>query len=146
MNVSGVNGSQNTFPTLDTNTKKPESQRTAMQKDDFLKLLVTSLQYQDPMSPMENSEMMQQMAMLGLMEQTTNMSRSVDKMVDGLYSSQIEQGSALLGKKITAKTANGEVVGNVDFVQINDGTVQLLIDDKSVKLGEITKVSLPDQN
>ena len=57
--VSGLTNTTYEKPVADTKT---ETDRTKLNNDDFLKLFVTSLQYQDPMSPMENSEMMAQMA------------------------------------------------------------------------------------
>ena len=42
-------------------------------KDDFLKLLVTQLQHQDPMNPMDDKDFMGQMAQFSSLEQITNM-------------------------------------------------------------------------
>ena len=48
-------------------------------KDDFLKLLVTQLQHQDPMNPMDDKDFMGQMAQFSSLEQMTNMATAIDR-------------------------------------------------------------------
>lgn len=48
-------------------------------KDDFMNLLVTQMQYQDPLDPMDNSEMMAQMAQFSALEQMMNVAQATDK-------------------------------------------------------------------
>ena len=43
-------------------------------RDAFLKLLVTQMQYQDPLNPMDNSQMLSQMAQFSALEQMQNVS------------------------------------------------------------------------
>jgi flagellar basal-body rod modification protein FlgD len=54
----------------------------AMGQDDFLKLLVTQLQHQDPLNPIENQDFIAQTAQFSQLEQlsklVTLMERSVD--------------------------------------------------------------------
>lgn len=45
-------------------------------KDLFLKLFVSQLKYQDPLEPMDNKEMMSQMAMFTNVEQISNLNKS----------------------------------------------------------------------
>jgi len=49
-------------------------------KLDFLKLLTTQMQYQDPLSPMENTEFVSQLAQFSQLESTTSMEKSMKDM------------------------------------------------------------------
>jgi flagellar basal-body rod modification protein FlgD len=56
-----------------TNVVNPKGM---LDKDDFLKLFVAQLQHQDPMSPMDNDQMVAQMSQLSSVEQLTNLASS----------------------------------------------------------------------
>jgi flagellar basal-body rod modification protein FlgD len=49
-------------------------------KDDFLKLMITQLQHQNPLEPMDNTEYISQMASFSALEQMNNLNTSFDKM------------------------------------------------------------------
>ena len=63
-------------------------------KDEFLKLLVTQLQNQDPMSPMDDTDFMAQMAQFSSLEQMTNLVTATETMG---FSSQVTQSVSLIG-------------------------------------------------
>lgn len=127
---------------------KKEEQRTNLDKNDFLKLFVTSLQYQDPMSPMQPGEMMQQMAQLGFMEQVTNMSQSVEKMTKTFEETKLLQGASMIGKQVGAVGDDNKVIeGKVDKVGFDpNGIIQLLIGDKSVSIGQVVTIGEPKKS
>ena len=61
-----------------TITKSGQAMKQQLDKDDFLKLLVTELQHQDPTNPMQDREFIAQMAQFSSMEQMMNMNKSMD--------------------------------------------------------------------
>jgi flagellar basal-body rod modification protein FlgD len=72
-------------------------------KDDFLKLFVAQLQHQDPMNPMQDSDMMGQMASFSTLEQITNMASSNQSVAANLSSSSA---IGLIGRTVTYTDAN----------------------------------------
>ncbi|MFP4065954.1 MAG: flagellar hook assembly protein FlgD [Spirochaetaceae bacterium] len=97
-----------------------------MGKDEFLKLLLTQLQNQDPTKPMEDKEFIAQMAQFSSLEQMTNMATEFAK-VEKLVSAG--QASDLLGKTVEVADGDSVVSGRVkdvtfgEYPQINvDGT------------------------
>ncbi len=129
MSVSAVNNSV----TLN------ETQRTikkTLGKDDFLKLLVTQLRYQDPLNPMEDKEFVAQTAQFTSLEQMQNMAQTV----------QMQQNMGLLGKEIKAEVTkdNGSqelVYGRVTAVRQSGSEFYLTLNDgNTVKSTEIQSV------
>jgi len=87
--------------------------RTANQslgKDDFLKLLLTQLQHQDPTSPMENTEFIAQMAQFSSLEQMTNMSAEFTKLASMLNTTEAV---STIGRTVELTVGDTVVTGMV---------------------------------
>jgi flagellar basal-body rod modification protein FlgD len=113
-----------------TDTSKLVSPSSSMGKDDFLRLLVAQLKYQDPMKPMEDKDFMGQMAQFSSLEQINNLAQSMEGM---RASNQVSQSVALIGHSVTYVDANTglEATGVVDSVALAGGTI-------GVRVGGIT--------
>ncbi len=121
----------NAAPALSGEELKSAS-RAAMKeldKEAFLKLLIAQLSNQDPLNPMEDREFIAQMAQFSTLEQMTNMSKSLDKMVDSDKYSAVSYVGKTVGFTKEAETADGKpkqvaaVVKAVWFDDPKDGTV-----------------------
>jgi len=107
-------------------------------KDDFLKLLVTQLQHQDPMNPTDSQDFMAQMAQFTSVEQLTNMAKSLDRMS---VASQTAQSVALIGKTVTwAKDDGTAGEGVATSVSFADGAIAIAVGDAQVAPNEIESV------
>ena len=82
-------------------------------KDDFMKLLITQLQNQDPTSPMENTEFIAQMAQFSSLEQMTNMSTEFTKLANMLNSGEAV---SLLGRSVEVSSGESSISGVVEAV------------------------------
>uniref|UniRef100_A0A7V6DPR1 Basal-body rod modification protein FlgD n=1 Tax=Desulfobacca acetoxidans TaxID=60893 RepID=A0A7V6DPR1_9BACT len=86
-----------------------------MNKDDFLKLLVTQLQYQDPLSPEDPKDFVAQLAQFSSLEQQINSNTNLEnlsKAISSLQQSQsMAQGVSLLGKTVKGSGNQLTVVG-----------------------------------
>lgn len=100
MEVSGVD---TTVSTAQEVLRNPAS---VLGKDDFLKLLTVQLQNQDPMTPMENHELVAQLAQFSSLEQLENMAKSLQNNLDlNLLLTQVLNNTAaagLIGKQVVA--------------------------------------------
>ncbi len=66
-------------------------------KDEFLKLLITELQNQDPTNPMQDREFIAQMAQFSSLEQMLNMNKNMENFLSNLsFSSSFD----MLGKNV----------------------------------------------
>ena len=88
-----------------------------LNKDDFLKILITQLQHQDPTAPMDDKEFIAQMAQFSSLEQMTNMSAGFQKLSGLLASSEA---TGYLGKNVEIRDGDNLVTGLVNKVVRGD--------------------------
>ena len=84
-------------------------------QDKFLKLLVTQLKNQDPLSPMDNAQVTTQIAQLNTVTGIQDLNKSMQAISGTLNSAQVVQSTALLGKSVltqgNAITFSGQPAG-----------------------------------
>lgn len=94
-------------------------QNAGLGQDDFLKILLTQLQFQDPLKPLDNQEFIAQMAQFTSLE----MNRQQNDKTDALLTIQAAtQALALIGKQVEVSTSNSVQVGTVTAVRFQNGT------------------------
>lgn len=87
-------------------------------QEDFLKILLTQLQFQDPLKPMDNQEFMAQMAQFTSLE----FNRQQNDKIDTLLTIQsANQALGLVGKTVEVSTNTGSQVGTVSAVAFSNG-------------------------
>jgi flagellar basal-body rod modification protein FlgD len=86
-----------------SNTSKTSS--SALSQADFLKLMTEQLQHQDPLKPMDNSQMVSQMAQLSTVQGIGDLNSTVTGLSDSLGADQILRASALVGHSVLVPSA-----------------------------------------
>ena len=123
-------------PTTSVTNNSPSA---VLGKDDFLKLLVTQLQNQDPTNPTDSSTWMAQLAQYSSLEQMTNVAQSVGQLVT---SSSLTQGVELIGKQLTWTRGDGSTgIGVCDGMTLQDGSPVLDVGGEGITPDQITSVS-----
>lgn len=100
------------------NFPKSTSTQGTLGKDDFLKLLVTQLRYQDPMNPMQGTEFAAQLAQFSSVEQLSNINTTLNQSLDAnhLLTQSITNSLAttMIGKDVRATGDSVQYSGTGD--------------------------------
>ena len=117
---------------------KPVTAGGNLGKDDFLRLLTTQLQHQDPMNPQNDMAFIGQMAQFSALEQTTNMASSLERYGT---SQQVAQSIGLIGHEVDAEDATGaKLTGKVDSVNIAAGSIVINVGSHKLSPGQILEI------
>ena len=108
----------------------------ALDKDAFLKLLVTQMKYQDPLEPTDNTEYVSQLATFSELEEMQNLNSSMGR----------QSASSLIGQFVyseeTESTGNSKTAeGTVDYVTFSGGKTYLSIEGTLYNYDDLKTVS-----
>ena len=107
-------------PSLATNTP----QNSVIGQDDFLKILLTQLRFQDPLKPVDNEQFVAQLAQFSSLELTRQQSDRIDAL---LTIQSASQGLSLMSKTVEVSTDGGSQVGTVTAIRFDQGNPLLTI-------------------
>ena len=96
----------NLTPATPIDPTQPVGKKT-LDENDFMKLFITQLQFQDPMKPMDSNEMASQMAQFSTMDATMKMSDDMEKLLNYQVSQNNLQLLTLLGN--TVQTSGSQI-------------------------------------
>ncbi len=109
-------------------------------KDDFLKLLVTQMRYQDPMNPMDNAQMTSQIAQLNTVEGINQLNTTVSSLQASLMATQSMQSASLIGKTILADGNSINLLnGSASLSMRLEGAAESVVVDVINSSGRIIK-------
>ena len=138
---SDIYGSLGLNATANAKTKKNDS----LDQADFLKLMTTQLQHQDPTKPMDNSQMVSQMAQLSTVQGITDLNTTVKTFQSAMSSDQILKGASLVGHEVmvpsTKFSLEGEGGTSGTVAAPSAGTVTVEITDANGQ--KVTTLSVP---
>ena len=99
--TTSATSSSNVFDAINTaNGVGTTTSSANATQDRFLKLLVTQLQNQDPLNPMDNAQMTTQLAQISTVTGIDKLNTTLSSMIDSVASSQNVQSAEMIGKNV----------------------------------------------
>ena len=135
-----------TSSTSGTSTDTVKSSASAsdafgLTKDDFFKLFLSQLKNQDPTSPMDDKDFLNQMAQFTMIDTLQQVQKS-------LGGTQLAQASGLIGDQVVGTDTNGKAAsGTVDrIVQDSSGLLLVLDGGSLMDPSQVTQVIKPSSS
>lgn len=119
------------------------TQQNTIDQEDFIKLFLSQLQFQDPLEPVDNREFLAQLAQFSNLEQTRQTSQNTEGL---LVMNSSAQALGLLNKTVEIQGQGAATVGAVTAVKFTNSGPELTIQTTSgqvltsVRLSQISLV------
>jgi flagellar basal-body rod modification protein FlgD len=123
-----------------TSTSKIANKSLGLKPEDFIKMMVTQLQNQDPLQPTKNEELLAQMSQIGQLQASTDLQSSLKTIT---LQNNLSSAGNLIGKMVVGQDDRGKPVnGLVNSVKVVDGAVSLELDNgKALSLSNVTGIT-----
>lgn len=110
-----------------------------LSQEDFMRILLAQLQFQDPLKPMDNQEFVAQLAQFSGLEINRQQSEKIDQL---LAIQSADQSVGIIGKNVDLQTTTGSSQsGTVKAVSFRTGEPRLTVD---INGSIVTDVRLSD--
>ena len=130
-----IQNSNITAQTRANQTSAETKSNSSVSSQDFLYLLTQQLQYQDPMNPMDNSEMLAQEAQFATLQQMEALTSTFTQF------SNVYQANSLLGQCVRVEVDGQGYVGIVEGVDFSDSSgASVFVGERYYPLSSITNV------
>ena len=114
-----------------------------LDRDAFLQLMVQQMQYQDPLDPISNEDMLAQLAQFSSLEQMKNLNDSFEKLSQQMVQQNMVTAGALLGRTISGNDLTGNPVqGTVERVSLVDGEIRLQVGEQLVPIQSVQSIGI----
>src|SRR5262245_13739307 len=134
MATSGI-GSTGTITVNRDNLPQPTDAYDSLKMEDFIQLMITEMQNQDPLNPMDHSQLLQQMSSMQSINSTQKLTTTLDAVLLG---QNLSNAGALIGKTIDGLTADGkEVTGKVTQATLVNNVPYLSVGGDQVPIGNV---------
>ena len=135
---TGAVQSATSSPTTGSTTTASSNAPGQLNASDFMTLLLDQMKNQDPLQPMDDSQLMGQLAQLTMVDKMQEMSQNLATM---LNIQQLGQAANLVGKTVQGVDSSGDTVkGVVDSATMADNAASVVVGGKTIPLTGINTV------
>jgi flagellar basal-body rod modification protein FlgD len=119
------------------------TQQNTINQEDFIRLFLSQLQFQDPLEPVDNREFLAQLAQFSNLEQTRQTSQNTEGL---LVMNSSAQALGLLNKVVEIQGQGAATVGSVTAVRFTNAGPELTVQTSSgqvltsIRLSQVTLV------
>jgi flagellar basal-body rod modification protein FlgD len=117
---------------------------------DFLSMLMTQLQNQDPTSPMDTNTFTTELVQFSSVEQQINTNTSLTSLIQLTQAGEVMQGSNITGKQVTVTSDHLALQNGKGTIQFTTATAQpvaiAIYNDSGTKLQDATLTSVAGTN
>ena len=112
----------------------------ALKSQDFINMMITQLEHQDPLQPTSSDQLLSQMSQIGQMQSSSQLQTTLSGLAQ---QNQICAASALIGKTVQGTDSNqNSLSGIVTSVQVASTGVSLSLDNgHTLPLSGVTNIS-----
>ena len=114
--------------------------KKSLKPEDFIKMMVTQLQNQDPLEPTKNDQLLSQMSQIGQLQSSTDLQASLKTLV---LQNNLTSAGNMIGKQVRGQDDSGEEsTGVVHSVRVQGGAVWLELESgKTLDLSRVTEIA-----
>ena len=125
--------------TSTSNSSSTSSSLGGLSATDFINLMVSELQNQDPLNPDSADSLLNQTAALSQMEGINQLNTSITQLLSG---QQLAQTANLIGKEVTYQDTNSNSTqsGTVSGVSLVNGQTELTVGSNQVPLSQVQSI------
>ena len=105
--------------------------------DKYMELLLTQLKHQNPMDPMDNAKMTEQVSQIATLQSTNKLKDGFDKIMKLI---NLTGGAELVGRKVEYRNGSQTAEARVSAVKPEGDRLQLQCGDETVNLSQIVRI------
>lgn len=120
--MTTVNTNNTTATSTSTSSSSSLGSATQIDYNSFMTLLLAQMKNQDPTAPVDQTQMLAQLASFSNVGQTASMNEKMDKLITN---QQVNNSAALVGKNVTDPV--GGITGTVKSVQITSSGTSVVL-------------------
>jgi flagellar basal-body rod modification protein FlgD len=106
-------------------------------RDQFMHLLITQIQNQNPLEPTSQEDFLMQLSQFSMVEGIEKLNARFDQM---LKMQELTQGAQLVGRTVEYASTNGTTRGVVQSVRVVNGGLELTVGGQRVPLNDVLAV------